>query len=169
MNEQKNDLRAKLKRTRLETTDAERTLKSQAIVALLKDITDWSKVKSLHYYEPLAGLMEPDTNKLITWLADNYSDLKMFTPRNIGKVWELVSVRGGEAPDKFDVILVPVLGFDEGLNRIGYGGGYYDRFLATQSEAIKIGVCYESGKVSEIPTEDHDVRLDKIVTEETIY
>ena len=150
-------------------TDADRTLKSQAIVERLKQATDWSKVQSLHYFEPLARLMEPDISKLITYLEDTYPDLKMFTPRLIGKKWDLVAVRGGEAPDEFDVVLVPTLGFDEKRNRVGYGGGYYDRFLVNQSGAKKIGVCYETGKTDQIPLEDHDVALNKIVTDKQTY
>jgi 5-formyltetrahydrofolate cyclo-ligase len=169
MKAEKESLRDQLKQRRLEMTDAERTIKSRAIVELLTDavaVTDWSAVKSLHYFEPIKRLMEPDISGLITYLEDNYPDMRMFTPRKIGQEWDLVSVRGGEAPDKFDVILVPMLGFDEDLNRIGYGGGYYDRLLATQPQAKKIGVCYESGKVAKIPTEAHDVAVDIVVTEE---
>jgi 5-formyltetrahydrofolate cyclo-ligase len=169
MKVEKAALRAHLKQLRLEMTDAERTLKSRTIVEHLKKVTDWSDVKTLHYFEPIKRLMEPDISGLITYLEDNYPNLKMFTPRKIGKEWDLISVRGGEAPDKFDVILVPMLGFDDKLNRIGYGGGYYDRLLATQPGAQKIGVCIENGKVGQVPTEDHDVRLDSVVTEAQIY
>jgi 5-formyltetrahydrofolate cyclo-ligase len=65
----------------------------------------------------------------------------------------------------FDVIIVPMLGFDASLQRIGWGGGYYDKFLAAQPQAIKIGVCYSIGEVEHIPAEPHDVPLDMIVTE----
>jgi 5-formyltetrahydrofolate cyclo-ligase len=162
-------LRARLKRRRLEMTDAERTVKSRDIVASLTKAVDWSGVKSLHYFEPIKRLMEPDISALITNLEDSYPDLKMFVPRKIGGEWDLVSVRGGEAPDKFDVILVPMLGFDEALNRIGYGGGYYDRLLDTQPQAKKIGICYESGKTDNIPVEDHDMPVDLVVTNKKTY
>ena len=63
-----------------------------------------------------------------------------------------------------------MLGFDpKTLHRIGYGGGYYDQFLATQPQAQKIGVCFDHGKTENIPTEPHDIPLDVIVTEENIY
>jgi 5-formyltetrahydrofolate cyclo-ligase len=169
MKTEKTAVRAQLKRRRLEMTDAERTIKSRAIVELLKDITDWAQIKSLHYFEPIKRLMEPDISDLITFLEDQHPKLKMFVPRRIGKEWDLVSVRGGEAPDKFDVILVPMLGFDEELNRIGYGGGYYDRLLATQPQAKKIGVCYEDGKTETVPVEDHDIRLAVVVTDKKTY
>jgi 5,10-methenyltetrahydrofolate synthetase len=63
-----------------------------------------------------------------------------------------------------------MLGFDpKTLHRIGYGGGYYDKFLAGQPEAKKVGVCYEAGKTGQIPMESHDIALDMVVTENQVY
>lgn len=67
-----------------------------------------------------------------------------------------------------DCIVVPVVAFDRECARIGYGGGYYDRFLA-QSSAVCIGLAYECQRVSGIPIEPHDKRLDAIATEERWY
>ena len=166
---EKSELRKQLKFKRLEMTEAERTVKSREIVESLKSITDWSQVKNFHYFEPIAGLMEPDISGLVTYLEDTYPDMKLFTPRLIGKDWDLVAVKGGEAPAEFDAVLVPMLGFDSELNRIGYGGGYYDKFLASQSSTNKIGVCFEIGKVDKIPTESHDIQLNVIITEVDSY
>jgi 5-formyltetrahydrofolate cyclo-ligase len=165
MNQEKAQLRTRLKQKRLQMTEAERTLKSREIVERLKEVNDWSAVKNLHYYEPIAGLMEVYINGFVTWLEDTYPHTNLFTPRLIGKQWDLISVRGAPTPDKFDAVIVPMLGFDEKLNRIGYGGGYYDRFLATQPQAAKIGVCFESARIEKIPIEPHDIPLDVIVTE----
>ncbi len=170
MDPSKTELRPQLKQARLELTDAEHTVKSREIVEKLKAVTDWSQVKSLQYFEPLQELLEPDTSDLITYLEDNYPELKLFTPRLISSKWELVAAKGGEAPSEFDVIIVPMLGFDPvSLHRIGYGGGYYDKFLATQPRAQKIGVCFELGKVKSLPTEPHDMSLDEIITENDTY
>jgi 5-formyltetrahydrofolate cyclo-ligase len=62
-----------------------------------------------------------------------------------------------------------MLAFDTSLQRIGYGGGYYDRFLATQPQARKVGVCFELGKVQYVRSEPHDIPLDSIVTERRVY
>ena len=167
--EQKRVLRRQLKEARLGISDADRTLMSRKIVEHLKAALDWSQIKTLHYFEPIKQLLEPDISPLIVELEDNYPDLKLFTPRLIGDKWELVAVRGGDQPEQFDVILVPALGFDATLNRIGYGGGYYDKFLATQPNAKKIGICYESGRLSKIPTEPHDVILDLLIAETGAY
>jgi 5-formyltetrahydrofolate cyclo-ligase len=70
---------------------------------------------------------------------------------------------------KFDIIIVPMLGFDEQLNRLGYGGGFYDRFLANQLQARKIGVCFDACLVNKVPFEPHDITMDLIVTETKTY
>ncbi len=165
----KAELRQSLKQSRLEMRDAERTTKSRAINERLKKVVDWSGVKTLHYFEPIKQLMEPDISGLITYLEDNCAELKLFTPRLIGGVWQLVAARGGTPPTEFDIIIVPMLGFDKNLHRIGYGGGYYDKFLATQPQAKKIGVCFEAGKLDYIPSELHDVALDAVITETQTY
>ena len=56
-------------------------------------------------------------------------------------------------------VIVPCVGFDENCYRIGYGGGYYDRFLS-DFKVKKIGVCYETTKVDEVITDEYDIRLD---------
>ncbi len=150
-------------------SDAERTVKSRAINERLKKAIDWSGVKTLHYFEPIKQLLEPEISDLITHLEGSYPDLKLFTPRLIGDAWQLVAIRSGTPPTGFDAVIVPMLGFDKTLQRIGYGGGYYDKFLATQSHAKKIGVCFEAGKAEHIPAESHDVPLDLILTETQIY
>ncbi len=81
----------------------------------------------------------------------------------------MIGTHGGELPEQFDVIIVPMLGFDpKTMHRIGYGGGFYDKFLATQPHAKKIGVCFDLGKVDHIETEAHDVPLDLIITETVV-
>lgn len=166
----KTKLRQALKKSRLEMSDAEHDKKSQVIVERLLKLVDWSKVKVVHYFEPIRRLQEVDISDLVTTLEDNYPDIQLFTPRLINGVWQMVSIKAMLPPTGFDVIIVPALGFDpKNLHRIGYGGGYYDKFLATQSKARKIGICFESGKTTGIPVEPHDISLDTIVTETKIY
>ncbi len=68
---------------------------------------------------------------------------------------------------KPDVVIAPGIAFDAELYRIGFGGGYYDRFLAC-STAYKIGVCYDYQIVDGIGCEAHDVPMDVVVTEKRI-
>ena len=71
-----------------------------------------------------------------------------------------------------DILMIPLLAFDDKLNRLGYGGGYYDRYLAKslkKKKIIKIGIAYSFQKIQKIPTNKYDIRLDYVVTEEKIY
>jgi 5-formyltetrahydrofolate cyclo-ligase len=78
------------------------------------------------------------------------------------------------APDELDLVLAPLVVFDENLNRIGMGGGFYDRSFAFRknpgtTRPVLVGVAHELQKVERIVPEDWDVRLDMIVTDEAVY
>lgn len=75
-------------------------------------------------------------------------------------------------PTKQDVMVLPGVAFDTKGNRIGYGGGYYDRYLEQQKENIPclIGIAYELQMFSGIlPTEPQDKQVDFVVTEKKVY
>ena len=66
-----------------------------------------------------------------------------------------------------DVVVVPGLAFTTRGERLGQGGGWYDRFLPqVRSDCTTIGVCFGPQLVESLPTEPHDVRLDHVVTDE---
>lgn len=67
-----------------------------------------------------------------------------------------------------EVILVPGVAFDRNKGRLGYGGGFYDRVLSGY-RGIKIGIAFSFQIVDEIPLDEHDVRMDFIITEEGIF
>ena len=69
------------------------------------------------------------------------------------------------------IIFIPLLGYSKSGFRLGYGGGYYDKYLSKNGidEVKKIGVAYSFQEVEEIPVEDHDERLDWILTEKHLY
>lgn len=70
---------------------------------------------------------------------------------------------------KLDLVILPGLVFDKKGCRIGYGYGYYDRFLKTLSKDVrKIGLAFELQLVDEIPKEKHDVPVDILVTEKRV-
>ena len=62
-----------------------------------------------------------------------------------------------------DVIIVPAVAFDKEGNRLGRGGGYYDRFLKKQSHATFIGVGYDFQLVDEVPVRKHDQKMHRII------
>lgn len=67
-----------------------------------------------------------------------------------------------------DVILVPMVGFDEQLHRIGHGAGYYDRYLA-EKDCMKIGIAFACQRCDTIVPQPHDIDMDMIITENRIY
>ena len=66
-----------------------------------------------------------------------------------------------------DVIFVPGVAFDEAGRRLGYGGGFYDRFLAGAT-GLRVGLCFETQLVGEVPAGSSDVPVEVIVTEERV-
>lgn len=64
-----------------------------------------------------------------------------------------------------EVIVVPGVAFDRQRNRMGRGRGFYDRLLKSTPNAVKVGVAYDFQVLDAIPTEPHDVKMDRIVTE----
>ena len=67
-----------------------------------------------------------------------------------------------------DVVLVPLLAFDRAGRRLGYGGGYYDRTLATLPGAKAIGIAYAGQEMAEVPAGPQDMRLPLIATEDSV-
>ena len=96
-----------------------------------------------------------------------------------GNSFEKISFRKGkygisepaistEAIDKIDLLIIPGIAFDLKGNRIGYGKGYYDRFLSSRKANYKIGLAYEIQLLNHIPHNELDVPVDIIVTEKRI-
>ncbi|MGR9116707.1 MAG: 5-formyltetrahydrofolate cyclo-ligase [Gammaproteobacteria bacterium] len=74
------------------------------------------------------------------------------------------------APEQLDLIMVPGVAFDRQGGRLGNGAGYYDRLLRqVRVDCIKAGACYEAQLLPEISMQPHDVRMDLVITEQTIY
>ena len=79
-----------------------------------------------------------------------------------------VDVSRSALPGERSLIVVPGLAFDKSGNRIGFGGGYYDRFLSG-IEAESIGLCFEEFFVPALPKEKFDVPVNYLATEKDIY
>ena len=72
-------------------------------------------------------------------------------------------------PDHIDLILVPGLGFDSRGHRIGYGRGYYDRFLSqVKPDCFKLGVAYACQIIDRTPNHEHDMPVNAVLTEKYI-
>ena len=68
-----------------------------------------------------------------------------------------------------DIIVCPLLCFDKDCNRLGRGGGHYDRLLRSYPKSTKIGLAYSQQLAKEVYSEKHDIQMDAIITEKKIY
>ena len=93
-------------------------------------------------------LWKPNTKIKINKIGVNFDNLEVKNP---------------------DIIICPLIGFDKKLNRLGRGGGYYDKILLKNRSAIKIGFAYSIQESESIPIEKHDISMNAIITEKFIY
>ena len=71
--------------------------------------------------------------------------------------------------EDIDILIVPAVAYDKDCYRLGYGGGFYDRFLENlRKDAVTIGIAFDLQIFDEVPKEAHDAQLDYIVTESRI-
>ncbi len=169
-------MREHLKAQRAQLTKKQNYLTSQVIAGRAFDLIDRSNVKNLHVYLPIDGLGEINTLPLIQTIKQKNPEARMAASlkkgKNVSTYWldeKLQPVEKVLGDTKFDMVIVPMLGFDEKGHRLGYGGGFYDEFLAKQPQSKTVGLCYESGKIDGLPYERHDVPLNCVVTEKKIY
>lgn len=96
----------------------------------------------------------------------NISDLKKDTLKGAFNILE--PLENLSNADIFDIILVPALAFSKNGHRLGYGAGYYDKFLENK-KGIKIGVCYDEQIFEQIPYDNFDITMDFVVTPSSTY
>ena len=150
----KNTLRMAIA-NQLKTIDdpTRQTLSRRACQNLLYGI-DWAAITRVYCYR--SQLKEIDTSWLIEELRT----------RNQGTIDIAPQTRDAALPETaYDLIIVPLVAFTHDGHRLGRGGGWYDRLLAVQPHAQKIGLAYEQQLVPKIPIERHDVTLDAVFTE----
>lgn len=144
------------KQIRLRMSKSEVSSKSRIISRKLLNDVGWEKFRTICLYQPIPGLNEVDVSGVISRLKAQ--DKKIYILGQ-DKVTEIPS-------QKFELIIVPCLAFDNDNIRLGWGGGFYDKFLAQQPQTFKIGVCFQNGFVeSGLPHEPHDIPLDTVITE----
>jgi len=86
-------------------------------------------------------------------------------------IMEPIPSRCGIAgPGEIDMVIVPGVGFDRSLNRLGYGGGFYDRLFSKMGNDIpKIALAFDIQVIDEVPVSIHDFKVDMLITETTEY
>lgn len=72
-------------------------------------------------------------------------------------------------PQQIDLVICPMVAFDAQCRRMGYGGGYYDRYLPQCTNARRVAIAFEAQRVEALITEQYDQPMDNVITEEKIY
>lgn len=159
---------------------------SEKIIERLKQSSFFKKAKTVHCYVSMNERREVNTHPLIKEMiaggkkvvtpVTNFKDgtlshvaLTSFDDLSPNK-WGVLEAENGEEADisKLDLVIVPMAGGDEACNRMGYGKGFYDRFLKDVS-CPKIGLCFEQNIIKQVPVEPFDVPLDGIITEDRTF
>ncbi|MBA2133599.1 5-formyltetrahydrofolate cyclo-ligase [Capillibacterium thermochitinicola] len=86
-------------------------------------------------------------------------------------VYGILEPRSGElcSPEEIELFFIPGLAFDRQGNRLGRGGGYYDRYLSTvRPDAAKIGLAFQLQIAEALPVAPHDIKVDAVLTEQEI-
>ncbi len=182
MNEKK-DIRRTIQKIRDLLPLEERKAKTQKIAERFYALDEYSNAKNILLYYPFRS--EIDTAIIIARaIADGK---RVILPRVSGKILELFYIEdvkkdlkpgtyGILEPDKDscapagytepDIAVIPGVCFDKYKNRMGYGGGFYDRLIPKLKKNIqKIALCFQAQIIDSVPASAHDVRVDKIISE----
>jgi len=180
----KEELRKEIKSKRDRLSTYEILKRSNEILAKLKELDDFINSKVIACYISFGsevythGLIKEYVNKkdilvpvvdkknkalLLSHLKD-WKELDSGTYGILEPKNDFLRVR---SYNEVELVIVPGIVFDEKGNRIGYGGGYYDRLLK-RIDAKKIALAYDFQVMERIPNEEHDVRMDMIITEKRV-
>lgn len=183
----KEELREKMLTKRANLTPIEREEKSRVIKEKLFNQSEFKRAKTIMFY--VAFRKEVETEQMIKEsLAAKKEVVVPITDQEKKQLYlsqlkdydrELeAGTYGIKKPaadyyrpikqDKLDLVVVPGVAFDTQGNRLGYGGGYYDRLLAGLTSVSRVGVSFEQQVAANIAAAEHDQPVNKIITEERI-
>lgn len=183
----KEELRRIYKIKRSELMPSDRELKSSRIAHnFFSLLQKHPEVETIHVFLPIKRLAEIDTFPMVqkmqkmgysiftSMILENgfMDNLDISTSKEFEEdSWGIplpVKKRSADL-QAIDLVLIPLLVFDEQGHRVGYGKGYYDRFLEQiGKDVLKVGLSFFS-PITMITNEDHDIKLDYCVTPEKIY
>lgn len=185
--DQKQELRKRMKEKRNQISLQERRSKSEKISKKLLASSEYARFQRILVYASIQSEVE-----LQFFCEQALRDKKqLFFPKVDGKEMEFYRVedfgqlkKGMFSVPEPDVeqyllssfvgdveawILVPGVAFDEKGMRMGYGGGFYDRYLKQRKNLHRTGIAFEEQMVNKIPTEIHDRPMDDVITEQQWY
>lgn len=148
----KRELRQQMRTMRRSLTD--RPERSAQILERLVSLDVVLRAERLLAYDSIVG--EVETAGLVAWCAERGIEVAM-PEDDVDASWP-------------DVIIVPGTAFTADGGRLGQGGGWYDRFLTgRRADTVLIGIGFARQLVESLPTEEHDVTLDIVVTDDAIH
>ncbi len=177
----KNSLRKLILAKRSAMSPLERKNKSDEIRKRLFGLQEFKEAKAVMFF--VSYNSEVQTHKMISEALKEKiavvpkTSAKNIVPSVIKSLKELSPNKKGILEprkvkkislNKVDVVIVPGAVFDKRGNRIGYGQGYYDRFLKKVPNALKIGLAFDLQVVKKLPNEKHDIPVDVVLTERRI-
>ncbi len=176
----KDVLRREALKRRAALTEEERAQKSDAAIKHLMQTSVFQTANTVAIYLPLKtelaldSLLKSAANRTQRFvaprtLADNQMSFHEVTgsstlERGFGNIMEPCGTSPVVESEDIDLFLVPLAACDRRGNRLGFGGGFYDRALVTQ-RGFKLGVGFSSQLIEHIETEAHDVMLDGFISE----
>ena len=186
----KSRLRAKIQRKLQRMTDRERSDMSYALIDRLERNEEFRKAEVVMLYYPIGR--EPDLRPLLEKYKDEKVlllpvahrtrlEMRRYTGRqNLHRGRFGIPEPRSSAPESEEMssaaeefvpslIIVPGVAFDRNFNRLGRGGGYYDRFLRHYGKAAKYAVAYDFQVVKSVPVESTDTPIDGIITPGTEF
>ena len=177
----KSEIRSEILAVRNSINLSEHQIRSKRISEKIINYIIDQKIESIHSY--IAINNEVNTNLIIQYCLDNQVLVivpKIENDRQLSH-WVLNSLETLEkglfstlhppqikqAKEQANLILIPGVAFDKTKNRIGYGAGFYDRFLSETSASYKLGLAFDLQIIEKIEVDSHDIQLDAVVTEST--
>jgi len=179
LNEQKIALRKMIRATLKSFSEEKRKLDSKTLCIKLEEQPFFQTADTVLFFAPLPEeidlwpLLEKFTYEKTAALPCFDDNSQFYTSRQVKDPHEIVSGQFGirepigncvQIPfDDLDLILVPGMAFDLRGNRLGRGRGFYDRLLA-ETRGVKCGIAFDEQIVGAVPTEEHDLKMDFILT-----
>jgi 5-formyltetrahydrofolate cyclo-ligase len=183
MRELKSNIRQILRQRKDSMTPEERLEKSRRICChLLEQIRDGetvmvytSKEKEVNTTPLITTLLEHGNPVVVPIIVKEDVSLRLSYLKDLSALllstFGVPEPIGSEIPvtgNSVDTIILPMHGFDRTGRRIGYGAGYYDRFLAKNPGLRKIGIAFSCQEIENLPVDEKDIPMDCIITEEGI-
>lgn len=152
-----------------------KVFKEAATVFLYAAFKDEVQTKYLHDIAKAEGKkiaypkIESGIGKMDFYNVNHLEELEVHTFKSMQIYEPNTGLHMKVIPSHKDIIIVPGLAFDLQGNRVGYGGGFYDRYLKKYTCLYKVGVCMDFQLLDELSTEEFDVRVDYIVSDTQGY